>query len=501
MSIEKARLWLQQHSDALLAFEHNIHLFTPEDESVTPPKLADIISQDPALSLTLLKKVNANRAPESGKDIVSSAQAAISLLGERVARELLQSVPAAETQLTQQDQLFLYSQICNRSLHTQQQMIHWAKHIGYHQTDEFRLPALLYFTGEALCCCHDFSHYLKYIKAGSADGSETEFFGFNFTQLSEALCSQANLPILISQAQRLESSKSQQAKMLFHIATICHLTEQGWYHSSIEQAFNQLAETLQLPVERVITRFHQNSVDCARESWLHRAWQAGARLPLIDDGVWTPAKKAPASANQNTRTTIAAQQEKPRKAIVSETEKAAPKQSNSDKHSITHAIERIKRTLSNKEATQSQVLHRCIEGLSIDLKFNRVGLFLLSRDKTTLQNRMAAGMEKDSPLRQCQLPVAQSGLFKILLKKPQAIHIFPGNYKKYAALIPARLQACNQTQEFMAMSLFIGDKPVAIIYADHKGSSVTFEAADFKHFKQMVSFCSKALAFLQKKPA
>ncbi len=500
MSIEKTHLWLQQHSDALLAFEHNIRFFTPEDESATPPKLADFISQDPALSLALLKKVNANRAPESGKDIVCSAQAAISLLGERVARELLQSMPVAESELTQQDQLFLYSQICNRSLHTQQQMVHWAKHIGYHQTDEFRLPALLYFTGEALCCCHDFKNYLKYIEAGNADGSETEFFGFSFAQLSEALCGQVNLPILITQAQQLESSKSQQAKMLFHIATICHFTEQGWYHSSIEQAFNQLAETLQLPVERVITRFHQNSVDCSRESLLHLAWQAGARLPLISDSAWTPAK-APASANQNTRTTTAAQQNNPREAIVSETKKEAPQQPNSEKHSITPAIERIKRTLASKEATQSQVLHDCIEGLSKELKFNRVGLFLLSRDKTTLQNRMAAGMEKDSPLRQLQLPVAQSGLFKILLKKPQAIHIFPGNYKKYAALIPTRLQACNQTQEFMAMSLFIGDKPVAIIYADHKGRSAAFEAADFKHFKQMVSFCSKALAFLQKKPA
>jgi hypothetical protein len=499
MSIDKARLWLDEHSDALPAFEHNIRCFNADDEQNPPPRLADFISTDLALSLALLKRVNANRGPDSGKDVVASAQSAISLLGEKVVRDLLEPTAIAEQQLTAQHQLFLYSQICNRGLHCQQQLMSWAKTIGYHQLDEFRLPALLYFSAEALCCSHDFPAYLEYVNAGSLPQSEVNFFGFSFKQLSETLCNQLVLPTLISQAQQLETSKSQQSQMLLHIATLCQLSEQGWYHSAMKPAFDTFSQVLQLAPEHVITQFHQNSVELARVSFLQRAWQPASRLPLIADSVWQP----PSELKPIIKTTPETTKDSPvsgtaisQKSVI---EKQPGTKTENNEEPVHHAINRIKLLLKQQDSNQSQVLHACLEGLASDLSIKRVGLFLLSRDKSTLQNRMAIGMEKNSPLRQLQLPIEQSGLFKILLKKPQAIHIFLDNHKKYAALIPARLQACSQTREFMAMSLFIGDKPVAVIYADQKGGSSSLEITDFRHFKQLVSFCSKALTFLQTK--
>lgn len=499
MSLEKARLWLSEHSDALPAFEQNIRYFNTDDEQQPPPRMADFISADPALSLALLKKVNASRSPDSGKDIVASTQSAIALLGERVVRDLLEPATIAEQQLKAPHQLFLYSQICNRSLHCQHQLLSWAKTAGYHQLDEFRLPALLYFTAEALCCCHDYSSYLQYVKAGSQAQSETRFFGFSFKQLSQTLCDQLNLPMLISQAQQLETSKSQQAQMLLHIASLCQLSEQGWYDPAMGAVFEAFAQILQTPAERVISQFHQYSVAFSRTSYLALAWQPASRLPLMADSAWTPPAAQPAKTKEQPDPAKTTPKSKPATAEkTAENKQAAPANDHGDEP-LNHAINRIKQLLKHDASNQSQILHACIEGLSQDLKLERVALFLLSRDKTTLQNRMATGMAKESPLRQLQMPVAQAGLFKILLKKPQAILIHPANHKKYAALIPARLQACSQAREFMAMSLFIGDKPVAVIYADRQGAPSPLQESDFRRFKQLVSFCSKALSFMQKK--
>jgi len=503
MSSEPALLWLKQHDNALPALAQSLNALQEEDHQPVQTSLSDVVSADPALALALLKKVNTNRSASSGKDIVSSAQSAIALLGERISRKLFQEIPQAQQQLLQPQQFFLYSQIINRSLQCLHQMDHWAKQCGYQQTDEFRLPALLYFCAEALCCCFDFTHYLEFIKAGRLANAEVDHFGFSFKQFSVTLCQQFNLPLLLEQAQNLETSKRQQAQLMFHIATLCEASERGWFQPEMQQYFEALAVFLQLPLDTVITQFHQNSVEFSRQSTLTDAWQPASRLVLISDTAWRPAESAapqesapaqpkpaataPATAAEGARPT--AQPE------ISGTENQ-PQQDN-----ICRAISRSKKLLGQSAITQSQILQACIEGLAYDLEFSRVALFLLSRDKATLQIRMALGIEKASPLRQLQLKTQQAGLFKILLNKPQAIRLHPQNFEKYASLIPPRLLATSQTRDFVAMSLFINDKPVAVIYADQQGKSASISQAEFNHFKQTVSFCSKALAFLQKKSA
>ncbi len=497
MSIDKARLWLREHGAVLPVFKANLpHV---DDDNVDQPetRLIDQVSADPALALALLSKVNASRSETSGKDIVTSAQSAIALLGERVCQALIGALPVAEQQLTQPDAFFLYSQICNRSLHLRFQIVAWAKQSGYHQLEELDMPALLYYCGEALCCCLDYSRYQKYVMAGSTPGSESEWFGFSYPQLTDAVCQQMNLPVLIHQALQLDNSARQQAHLMYHAATLCRLCEQGWYDSVMNQAFDQFAETLHMPVERVIHQFHLNSVESARQSPLVQAWQPASRLLLIRDSVWRPAHKTTRPAAPAAQKPVSPKPEAPVKVAAT-----PPTQTADDKMAdrLDAAIAAIKQILKAPDATQSSILQACITGLARQLEFQRVGLFLLSRDKTTLQIRMSAGIPKDSPLRQMQLKLDQSGLFKLLLKKPQAIWINPGNFDKYAALLPARFLMLGQSQNFAAMSLFIADKPVAIVMVDQHGAKTPLQADDFAQFKKMVSFCSKALAYLHKHP-
>ncbi|MCK4707638.1 MAG: HDOD domain-containing protein, partial [Gammaproteobacteria bacterium] len=177
MSIQQAQLWLKNHTDSIPAirFNHLNIIKYLEDESSSKDIVLSAIA-DPGLSLALLKKVNASRGTHSAKDSVESTKSAIALLGDKVTHTLLTECEVAEDKLDQPHQLFLFQQIINRSFHNELQVTKWAEQNGYQNIEQLTSSALLNYAGEILCCVHDFEHYLEYIRAGSIEGDEKNYF-------------------------------------------------------------------------------------------------------------------------------------------------------------------------------------------------------------------------------------------------------------------------------------------------------------------------------------
>ena len=137
--------------------------------------------------------------------------------------------------------------------------------------------------------------------------------------------------------------------------------------------------------------------------------------------------------------------------------------------------------------------------LKHDLGASKVSLLLLSKDQQWLQNRMSIGIEQASPFRNYRIEYARSGLLKMLLTKPQAIWINKDSFKKYQKLIPQSLMAHIMTDQFLAMSLFIGSNPVGIVYVDRSDTATPIDQTLFSQFKQLITLASKALTLLSKK--
>jgi len=55
------------------------------------------------------------------------------------------------------------------------------------------------------------------------------------------------------------------------------------------------------------------------------------------------------------------------------------------------------------------------------------------------------------------------------------------------------------TSDFLAMSLFIAEKPIGIIYADRSQSTTPIDENTFLQFKQLVSLTGKALTIIAKR--
>ena len=492
MSLEKATAWLQSRPTSIPALSVNLREISRliEDEKHTA-RLARIAIHDPALSLALLTRVNIHRGQGSGKAPVESPLAAISLLGDHVSHTLVGDHPSAEKALDDKHQLVLYEQLIERSLHNETLVDQWAIEQGYKQTENFKTAALLGYLGELFCCAHDFDSYLAYLRKIRSGEDEATVFGFHFDELTEVLVDQLNLPEMISAGLSGKQRKNPVEQLLFHCAQIGRLAESGWRNPQLCEAMQSFAETLQTPVDRISRLTHQFTVLAARDSYVLDAWTPAARLVLSDDRHWAhqlsiePPSEKPVDPMQSV---VTAPSNAPDEPIIDEA-----------LASFNRATSSIRDMIKNPESTQSAVVNACLKGLFQEMRLARVSLLMLSADKNQLQNRLSLGLDKESGFRQFGIEVERAGLLKVLMQKPQAIWITPDSLKKYQKMLPATLLASIMTDNFMAMSLFIGNQPIGIVYADQRQAKSKIDAELFSRFKQLISLTSKALTLLAKR--
>lgn len=478
MSTELAQQWLNNHSPVIPALNENHQQILELIERKNQPKeLNKIAIRDPGLALALLCKVNASRGPKSGRDVVESPQAAISLLGDKMAYQLFESHPVAEHMLSDETAIYLFQQLMERACHNETQAESWALANGYPLIEQLKITALLAYLGETLCCVHDYKAYVDYLKKGATVEAAQQVFSFSFDELTLVVCQALHLPEFFTRALASSQDPGQRARLMGFSSTLCQQCENGWYSQDMVKTYEAFAEFLQMPLDKVITKTHEFAILAARQSYIQQAWHPASRLLLIEDRHWINSLQKPAPKTVAEKTAAPEPVE----------EKAADTQSE------------IRRLVKLPETTQSQLLNICIKGLYKDLQLSKVCLLMLSQDKTSIQNRMAIGIEDTAPFRSYRIDVQKAGLLKILLNKPQAVWINNDSYKKYQQLIPQSFMASIMTNQFVAMSLFVGDKPIGVIYADRTDSTQPVDQALFTQFKQLISLTSKALTLLAKR--
>lgn len=475
MSLEAARRWLEQHRKPLPAQALRVQALHQAIEEKAPlDQLLEILQPDPALVASLLARVNSRRRNEP----IESLAAAASLIGEPALVEMLRQHPAADNRETD----FLHQQLLDRSHHNMRQVIRCAEQLGYGDLDSLGTAARLMYIGELHCCLLEPKRYLDVWRLSTEPGADEDVFGFEFSELGQLIAEQEHLPERVALAQPHHQGRDAKTRLLRLTTRLCRHCEWGWRDERVTADLQQLAELMQQPIDRIAKEVHQTAVEAARSSPFADAWYPASRLPLIKDSVWQPPSKkvAPAPSAQTE-----ARQTRP-----------PPVPEPPVRGSATR--DRLQTLLRDPTSTQSQLLQTCLQGLHEELGFTRVSLFLLSRDRKLLQNRLAIGLDPEAPLRRYSVDTARAGLLGQLMKKPQALRLTVANWTKYESLIPPSLLARLDTRDFVAMSLFIAGKPIGVVLADRKGDR-PIEAEDFAVFKQVVDLCSRALTLLARR--
>lgn len=136
-----------------------------------------------------------------------------------------------------------------------------------------------------------------------------------------------------------------------------------------------------------------------------------------------------------------------------------------------------------------------LEGLHHGLGLNRVVFARLGGDAElpVLAAEAMVGTDYEPRFNRFRLPLRGSGLFEALMGKPAAVWLNPGNEARLWPLVPEEVKALIGVRSFFAMSLFVGGRPLGLIYADRHSRACRLDERAFEGFKRLVGEARKAL--------
>lgn len=290
---------------------------------------------------------------------------------------------------------------------------------------------------------------------------------------------------------------------------LAEVSQRGWWQPQVETVIEQVAEWLHHPVDEITAKIHIYSVQAARQSegWYGDLTPAATWLPMLP-GDWPDeslqAGIAPVTNNATPVKSGAAEYAAPPKEKISQNNVQPTVASNNlDNAHVLHP-EVVARIIADIKAHMdgsfdiSQLMTRVLTAMHDGLAMDRVVFALLSPDQT-VKARFTRGIEEGAPMNRLNFSMVEKNLFAQLMGKMQAVWYRAATQEKLAPFLLPKLRAQIGRGEFMAMSVFIHDKPVGFFYADY-GDKGHMDENVYNGFKQLCALTAEGMAHLSRKP-
>ncbi len=473
MSEQAASSWLNNHSGSFPAYDdyHRQVAKMLQEGVVSMGEIADVIMLDPGLSTAILRKVN-SKLKNNRRPVIETVHTAIGHLGKLAITKLVDKHPILSSSFTNTDIINRYRQLLSQNKHALAQLDGFAQIQGISTVDDMRAAMLFHNLGEFYLCLFDTEKYQSYRQTLTTKQDikklAIKFFGFNFDHLGKLLGQHWNLPELVEESFNPPQKTGRKARLIQLAGAISREAELSWYNPAMQDALKACASFLNLNADEAWYQIQTAALRAAHDENFDDVMPAASRLILLPD-IEKPALK-----------------ESPKPAVKILT----GQQSFED---------RIRPLLHSHETSQSQVISLLLDNLHQDLGFSRIALMLLSADKSTLATRAGRGLDRGSPFLKLQLDLAKSGILKSLLQKPQAVCINATTYRKYENSLPGQFKATCLCDNFVLMSIFIGNRPIGLVYGDRSVSRDSIDKVSYGQFKDDIMMTSKALTFMAKR--
>lgn len=142
-----------------------------------------------------------------------------------------------------------------------------------------------------------------------------------------------------------------------------------------------------------------------------------------------------------------------------------------------------------------EMLARLLSGMRGSTGLERVMFCMLANDRKRLSTRfMVDEAGADNPAeRGLNLNLDRPHLFTRLMKRPQAVWLNDETHAKLWPLVPSRVRKEVGDGTFVAMSLFVKNKPLGVIYGDSPGNRTAMDPAGYVRFKRLCGDTARAL--------
>ena len=387
--------------------------------------IADVVLHDPLLSLRVLAAVN-NRKSRLGGEL-TTIEHAIMMMGVQPFFTRFSNLTSIEERLQSNPQvLTVLRRAASRSHHAAYQARDWAIYRSDIESEEVFVATMLAEVAELvlLCLAPD-----KAEKLGRADAE------FSLVELRDALLSAQKIPDLLLGMMDAGKHHHPRALNVALARAIARHAEQGWYGEAAMHDMEAAAAFLHLPLDDMIGRIHRTAALAAR------AWHWYGVVPAVASLLLLPPPSLPAEEN-------------------AEPSGSQPTPRNSQEW-IAWALATL-----------------CQHGAG------RALFALASPDRQWLKTRWVEGLEADSPLAGMTLSLARQNLFAQLLGKPQSVWLHDANRANLKPFLTGDLTRVIGHGDFFAMSIFLKDRPLGLLYADGRNGSPLDEHA-YHVFKQV----------------
>ena len=487
--------------------------------TLSTARLSEIALADPGLALQLLREANV-QARERRELEVSGVSHAMMLLGMEQTLDFIARLRSIESVKPRKRREGLLHATA-RAVHAGALAHRWSRSRGETAAETAAVAALTRHAAELVLWCGDteavdlFAHL--HHAGDDRERLESEFLGISLTGLGHQLANEAGLPITVRAA--IDDAAALNARLAPSVlaSALAQATAFDWHGDRNLELVALYADLSAADPDDALSELHSLTADIARRSPFGHALTA-ARYMLLPPGDRFEAEElaappprrvldtTPPAPRQAAASVQTIRHSRPAPAAAqpgdvqlplhpvdgvpggeSVTRDPAPTTAHTDE-AFRHCVHLLSEVRRGRTPVQ-KALPAVIDGLRDGLGFKRVVFALRSREHSTLQARYTSGEPRHPAL---EVDLSRANLVSRLMQTPQSIWLHAGTRKTLWPYLPRNLRAYVGDRDFCAMSLFVQDKAVGLLYADYENGCIDEKA--FHRFKRIATELAGALA-------
>lgn len=444
-------------------------------------EIVAVVERDPGLTVYVLRIMNSKQR-SSMSSVVTSVQQALMMMGTDQLNELPQRLPQLEQTLQDPARTRLLKTFM-RTYHAARQALAWAMQRRDMTPDEVFAATQLHFIGEMGLAIHapemlDEIDQLCIEKHIPSEEAQYIKLGFTLDDLTLQLAQQWQLPALVSEALHAENAKFPRAYGVMLAVQLGRHAAIDWYGAKTRSIQANAAEWLDVDTDDIVRQTHVLAVEVARDAYkVYKVTPAACCLPMLH--------MAPAGES---RPTEASTPQAPEAVDICLMPQPA-------------LIKKLLMQLNHPDIHKydaQQIMNVVVQGIHHGLGMNRVVYARLDEAKRRLLADKIVGSNNDPIFSRFEIGLKEPSLFSMLMEKNQAVLINDGNRHKLWSLVPQDFQKKINVNSFVAMSIYIDNQPVGLMYADRHSNNCQLDETSYNYFK---TICNQVIKTLSRRSA
>ncbi len=146
-----------------------------------------------------------------------------------------------------------------------------------------------------------------------------------------------------------------------------------------------------------------------------------------------------------------------------------------------------------------EILLTCNKAIYEGLGMRRTCICILSKGNDHLRPLYCVGIPQNSKIHSLKIKLAENRFFEKLLKKVASYKVDQDNFEQVLNMLSSDAVEILLNKNFIVMSLFAGDKPIGVVYADASSKEESISEQEYQAFKTICQSAGFALgAYAQK---